>query len=160
MLVVSICWVRYPAMRSSILEKPPDSSDAFTMLMYRGEKTLGYRMRASENCLPLSTSFFIWTSIPLNLGFCTWSAMPSIAARMLMPARIMTESCAVKLCTSLAPGPQERLVLRIEPLRYLSSTEARERMYSPRLRSSWDAAARLAALSRPAVTFPEEFLDS
>ena len=28
-------------MRSSILEKPPDSSDAFTMLMYSGLKTFG-----------------------------------------------------------------------------------------------------------------------
>ena len=33
MLRVSICWARYSAMRSSILENPPDSSDALTMLM-------------------------------------------------------------------------------------------------------------------------------
>ena len=76
-----------------------------------------------------------------------------MADRMLMPARIMTESWLVKLWTSLSPGPRlmEKLTF---PLRPTDSTGVRERMYSPRARSWADAALRSVAWTCPAVTFP------
>ena len=100
-------------MRSSMSAlKEPDSSDALTMLIYRGLKTLGCFWRASEKLLPLSTSFLICMRISRNLGFSVCSAMPSMATRMEMPALIMTASWLVKLETSLRPGPLETEKLR------------------------------------------------
>src|SRR5215212_5083767 len=97
-------------------------------------------------------------SICLNLGFVACSPMPSIAARRLMPARIITASWLVKFCTSLAPGPSERLKLPLD--RPSPSAGWRARMNSPRALNCWLAAARLGALMTPELTLPAAFFDS
>jgi hypothetical protein len=86
--------------------------------------------------------------------------MPSMAARMLIPARIMTASWLVKTCTSFAPGPKARV--SVNPFFFFPSPPAgaSDRMYSPRARSCSDAAPRFAAASTPAVTLPAAFFDS
>jgi len=61
---------------------------------------------ASENCLPLSTSVLICSRILRNFWFCTCSEMPSSAARIEMPARIITASCVVKSRMSFWVGPE------------------------------------------------------
>ena len=97
----------YPAIRSSMVANAPDISDARTMFTYRGPNSFGYLTIAPENCFPLSMSILIEKRIFLNFGFVTWSAMPSRAARRLMPARIMTASWVVKSRTSFCEGPLE-----------------------------------------------------
>ena len=104
---VSICWAMYAAMRSSILANEPDISDARTMFTYSGPNNFGYLLIASENCLPDSTSVLMLSRIFLNLGLTIWSEMPSSAARMLMPARIITANCVVKSRMSFWLGPEE-----------------------------------------------------
>ena len=67
--------------------------------------------------------------------------MPSMAERMLMPARIMTASWLVKFCTSLRPGRSEMEKLSF-PLRPTA--------FSGRQREDVFARGRGAA-SRPAA---------
>ena len=106
-LRVSSCWAMYDAIRSSIWANEPDISDARTMFTYSGPNRFGYLVIASENCLPDSTSVLIASRILRNLGFETWSAMPSMAARRLMPARTITASWVVKSRMSFCDGPDE-----------------------------------------------------
>src|SRR5687767_7909512 len=89
----------------------------------------------------------------LNLGFWAWSAQPSTAERMLMPARIMTASWLVKFWMSLALGPKLKDMF-IAPLPPRPSAGASAMMYSPRWRSCCDAAARSGAFRKPDCTLP------
>ena len=89
----------YPAIRSSMSANEPDISDARTMLKYSGPNSFECFAIASENCLPLSTSVRSDWITRRNPECEVWSAIPSSAARRLMPARIITASCVVKSST-------------------------------------------------------------
>ena len=83
-----------------------------------------------------------------------------MAARMLMPARIMTASWLVKLCMSLAPGP--KLIENSSAL-FLptASPGARARMYSPRARKLLRRRRQVRRRrSIPACTLPAAERDS
>ena len=95
-------------MRSSIFANEPDISDARTMFTYSGPNSFGYFAIASENCLPrLDVRLDAAAGSSGTSGSSTWSAMPSSAARRLMPARIITASCVVKSRMSFCDGPDE-----------------------------------------------------
>src|SRR6476646_10455978 len=81
-----------------------------------------------------------------------------MAARRLMPARIMTASWLVKFWMSRALGP--KVMLKPAALPMPASAGCSARMNSPRARSCWLAAARLGAVSTPVLTFPAAFFDS
>jgi hypothetical protein len=91
-----------------------------------------------------------------NFGFDTCSAIPSSAARIEMPARIITASCSVKSRISFLDGPDEALrssdsrCARCDAI----ATGASEMTSSPRPRSATAAAAALCAASMPETTSP------
>ena len=86
------------------------------------------------------------------------SAIPSSAARRLMPARIITASCVVKSSTcfidGLPPLRRESVSIRL-PLLADCFIGRRSSTWWPWLRSTFAAAVAFSALSTPTLIDPE-----